>query len=71
MNNMNNIKFAKDPTSTLRGCAKLARELGLVRGIGTYNGDAFWHEPRSSAIITRDGLLTRAGYQDYSENDGN
>lgn len=46
---------------TLREANKIAANLGLVRGKGTYNGDAFWTRPGSSAIITRNRLAELAG----------
>lgn len=42
--------------------AKLAKELGLVRGKGTYNGQPFWTRPKSTAIITPNRVLELAGY---------
>lgn len=46
---------------TLREANKIAAELGLVRGKGTYNGQAFWVRPGSPAIITRERLAEMAG----------
>lgn len=48
-------------TINLRTASKIARELGLVRGKGTYNGAPFWTRPNSSAIITLDRLAELAG----------
>lgn len=46
---------------TLRAAEKIAKSLGLVRGKGTYNGEAFWTRPGQSAIITRARLAELAG----------
>jgi hypothetical protein len=42
--------------------AKLAKEMGLKVGRGTYNGQKFWVRPGSGAIITADRVLELAGY---------
>jgi hypothetical protein len=42
---------------TLKQADKAARELGLIRGKGTYNGAAFWVRPGHPAIITRARLV--------------
>jgi len=42
--------------------SKLAKELGLVVGKGTYNGQKFWVRPGSNAIITADRVRELAGY---------
>ncbi len=47
--------------STLREANKIAKALGLVRGKGTYNGEAFWVRPGNPAIITRAHLAELAG----------
>lgn len=57
-----NAKTNSDPTATVRGCDKLSKSLGLVRGKGTFNGAAYWKRPNSNAIITRNRLLELAGY---------
>jgi hypothetical protein len=40
--------------------AKLAKELGLARGKGTYNGAAYWL--RDGKIVTGNRVLELAGY---------
>lgn len=47
--------------SNLRNANRIAKSMGLVRGKGTYNGDAFWTRPGSNAIITRRRLAELAG----------
>lgn len=47
--------------TTLREANKIAKALGLVRGKGTYNGEAFWVRPGNPAIITRARLAELAG----------
>ena len=42
--------------------AKLAKDLGLVRGQSSYNGAAYWVRPGSSAIISAKRVLELAGY---------
>jgi hypothetical protein len=42
---------------TLKQADRIARQLGLVRGRGTYNGAAFWVRPGHPAIITRARLV--------------
>lgn len=49
------------PIKTLKEADKIAKGLGLVRGKGTYNGNAFWVRPGEAAIITRDRLAELAG----------
>lgn len=56
MNNMNQTH----PIRTLREANKLAKELGLVRGAGTYNGSAYWMNALGQ-IVTRDRLAELAG----------
>ncbi|WP_280192139.1 hypothetical protein [Delftia sp. PS-11] len=46
---------------TLRDADKIAKGLGLVRGKGSYNGEAFWVRPGHPAIITRARLAELAG----------
>ncbi|MBN9365946.1 MAG: hypothetical protein J0H59_02830 [Comamonadaceae bacterium] len=46
---------------TIREADKIADNLGLVRGAGTYNGEAFWVSPGNPAIITRARLAELAG----------
>jgi hypothetical protein len=41
---------------------RLAEELGLLVGKGTYNNQTFWVRPDSSAIITAERVLELAGY---------
>lgn len=45
---------------TLREANKIARELGLVRGKGTYNGAAYWKNELGQ-IVTRHRLAELAG----------
>jgi hypothetical protein len=45
-----------------KNISKIAKELGLVRGKGTYSGQKFWVRPGSSAIITAERVLELAGY---------
>lgn len=45
---------------TAKQIAKLAKELGLVRGNGTYNGAAYWL--RDGKIVTASRVLELAGY---------
>ena len=47
--------------TSLRAADKIAKSLGLVRGKGTYNGQAFWVRPGNPAIITRERLAEMAG----------
>lgn len=47
---------------TLREANKLAREMGFVRGKGTYNGQAYWKNEEGQ-IVTRERLAELAGYQ--------
>ena len=46
---------------TLKQADKIAKEHGLVRGKGTYNGAAFWVRPNQHQIITRSRLAEIAG----------
>lgn len=46
---------------TNKQIAALAKQLGLVRGKGTYNGQKFWVRPGSNAIITASRVLEIAG----------
>jgi len=48
---------------TVREANKIAKSLGLVRGKGTYNGDAYWKNALGQ-IITRDRLAELAGMTD-------
>ena len=48
------------PIPTVREADKLARELGLVRGAGTYNGAPYWKDAHGQ-IVTRDRLAELAG----------
>lgn len=48
------------PIRTLREANKIAKELGLTRGAGTYNGAAYWKNA-SGQIVTRDRLAELAG----------
>lgn len=50
-----------NPITTLREADKIAKDLGLVRGTGTYNGHPFWKLHGEHAIITRDRLAELAG----------
>lgn len=47
---------------TMKQIKKMARDLGLVQGKGTYNGAAYWKRPGGNAIITPDRVLELAGY---------
>lgn len=47
---------------TAKQISKMAKNLGLVRGSGTYNGAAFWVKPGSDAIITASRVLELSGY---------
>lgn len=38
---------------TIKQANKIAKQLGLARGTGTFNGAAYWKRPGSPAIITR------------------
>ena len=49
---------------TLKEADKLAKQQGLVRGNGTYNGRAFWTRPGSNQIITRERLAEICGRVD-------
>lgn len=42
--------------------AKLAKDTGLVKARGTYNGQVYWTRPGRSAIITGSRVLELAGY---------
>ena len=46
---------------TLREADKIARSLGLNRGKGKCNGEAYWVRPGNNAIITRARLAELAG----------
>lgn len=46
---------------TLREANKIAKELGLTRGKGTYNGVAYWKN-ENGQIVTRARLDELAGY---------
>jgi hypothetical protein len=48
------------PTITLKEAAMIAKQFGLVKGKGTYNGAPFWIRPGQSAIITREQLAEMA-----------
>jgi hypothetical protein len=48
------------PIRTLREANKIARELGLTRGKGTFNGAAYWKNANGQ-IVTRDRLAELAG----------
>jgi hypothetical protein len=39
-----------------------AKQYGIIRAKGTYNGKTYWRWPCSNAIITRDRLLEILGY---------
>ena len=54
-------------TLTLKEADRLAKQLGLKRGRGTYNGAPFWVRPGHPAIITRWRLLELAGLVGESE----
>ena len=43
-----------------RQIAKLAKDMGLIVGRGTYNGAKFWTRPGSNAIITANDVIERA-----------
>ncbi len=45
---------------TLREANKIAKDLGLTRGKGTYNGGAYWKNQHGQ-IVTRDRLAELAG----------
>lgn len=51
MNSMNQTH----PIRTQREANKIAKELGLTRGKGTYNGASFWKNDVGQ-IVTRDRL---------------
>ena len=53
--------------ATLKEADKIAKSLGLVRGAGKYNGEAFWVRPGNPAIITRNRLADLAGLVDSVE----
>lgn len=44
---------------TLRECDKIARQLGIKRGAGTYNGLPYWKN-KFGHILTRSDLETMA-----------
>lgn len=44
----------------IRAANKIAKELGLVRGKGTYNGAAYW-QSANGQIVTRERLAELAG----------
>ena len=46
---------------TIATANRIAHQMGLVRGKGTYNGTAYWTRPGSSAIITIGRLAELAG----------
>lgn len=48
------------PIPTVRQADKIARELGLVRGAGTYNGAPYWKDGNGQ-IVTRDRLAELSG----------
>ena len=48
--------------ATLREADKIAKRLGLIRGTGKYNGQAFWVRPGEPVIITRARLAELAGW---------
>lgn len=52
-NAMNTIK-------TLKEADKIAKELGYLRGKGTYNGQPYWKNELGQ-IVTRDHLAELAG----------
>lgn len=58
---MNTINLRATSAINRRTTSKIARDLGLVRGKGTYNGAPFWTRPNSNAIITLDRLEELAG----------
>lgn len=45
---------------TVREANKIARGLGLFRGKGTYNGQAYW-KSANGRIVTRERLAELAG----------
>ena len=53
--------------ATLKEADKIAKSLGLARGAGKYNGEAFWVRPGNPAIITRNRLAELAGLVDSVE----
>ena len=53
--------------ATLKEADKIAKSLGLGRGAGKYNGEAFWVRPGNPAIITRNRLAELAGLVDSVE----
>lgn len=56
-----NRSIVMQAITSLRAADKIAKSLGLVRGKGTYNGQAFWVRPGNPAIITRERLAEMAG----------
>jgi hypothetical protein len=51
--NLIHYKLSNEETiMTLKQADHIARQFGLVRGRGTYNGAAFWVRPGHPAIIT-------------------
>ncbi len=55
-----NIMTQTHPIRTIREANKIAAELGLTRGKGTYNGAAYWKNS-AGQIVTRDRLAELAG----------
>ena len=51
-----------NPFQNLKQADKAAKQLGLVRAKGRYNGCAHWVRPGSDAIITMVRLAELAGY---------
>ena len=47
---------------TIKQITKEAKQIGIVRGKGTYNGGAYWKYSNSNAIITYARLLEILGY---------
>lgn len=47
--------------TTLKQANQIAKNLGLVKGSGKYNGETFWVRPGSAQIITRHRLAELAG----------
>lgn len=45
---------------TTKQIAQIAKDLGLVRGKGTYNGAAYW--VREGKIVTAARVMELAGY---------
>lgn len=47
---------------TIKQLTKEAKQFGIVRGKGTYNGGAYWKWRCDNAIITYDRILEILGY---------